>query len=137
MEDFEISTDVTRLEVDYLHRALNTTYWAAGRSREMVERTIAHSLCFGVYVGTAQVGFARVVTDRTIFGYLMDVYVDPGHRGRGIGKALIAAILEHPELRDLNLFMLRTRDAQPFYRQFGFEEVNGLPATMARHRVSA
>src|SRR5690242_20125547 len=125
MAGVEISTDASRLDVAFIHRSLNTTYWAAGRPLELVERTIAHSMCFGAYDSDRQVGFARVVTDHAIFGYLMDVYVDPAYRGRGVGKALMTAMLQHPELRELNLLMLRTRDAQSFYRQFGFEEVSG------------
>ncbi len=135
MTAVRISTDAALLDVDFIHASLNTTYWAAGRPRAVVERTIAHSMCFGAYVDDSQIAFARVVTDHAIFGYVMDVYVEPTWRGQGIGKALITAILEHPELRDLKLVMLRTEDAQTFYQQFGFEEVTGgVPSTMARMR---
>jgi RimJ/RimL family protein N-acetyltransferase len=85
-----------------------------------VEQSIAHSLCFGVYYRGQQVGFARVVSDRAVFAYLMDVFVLPAHRGRGVGRALIRAVLAHPDLQGLRLFALRTRDAQGLYAQFGF-----------------
>jgi len=128
----EVSTDKTRLDVDFIHRGLSTTYWAEGRSRAMVERTIEHSLCFGAYLKGAQVGFARIVSDRTIFAYLMDVYIAPERRGAGIGTALMTAIVEHPDLQGLRLFMLRTRDAHTFYQRFGFEVVTDVAPLMAR-----
>jgi len=123
MAAVEISTDVNRLDVDFIHASLTATYWARGRSRATVERTIEHSLCFGAYAGGRQVGFARVVSDHAVFAYLMDVFVDPEYRRQGIGKALMTAILAHPELQGLKLFLLRTRDAGALYARFGFEEV--------------
>src|SRR5215468_1015070 len=118
--DFEISTDPSRLEIDVIHEFLRGSYWAEGRRRSVVERSIKHSLCFGVYLAGRQVAFARVVTDRAVFAYLMDVFVLPEFRGRGISKALIRAVLEHPELQNLRVFLLATRDAHGLYAQFGF-----------------
>lgn len=97
MPDYEISTDRRRLDVDAIHAFLASSDWAQGRAREIVERSIAHSLCFGVYHGGRQVGFARVVTDRAVFACLMDVFVLPDHRGHGVGKLLVRTILAHPE----------------------------------------
>jgi RimJ/RimL family protein N-acetyltransferase len=117
----EISTDPARLDIDLIHKYLATeSYWAQGRSRETVERSIANSLCFGAYDAGRQIGFARVSTDRAVFAYLMDVFVLPAHRGRGIGKQLMAAALAHPDLQGLRLIALRTRDAHGLYARFGF-----------------
>jgi GNAT superfamily N-acetyltransferase len=117
---FEISTDRTRLDVALVHEFLRTSYWAEGRLRSVVERSIEHSLCFGVYHGGRQVAFARVVSDRAVFAYLMDVFVVPEFRGRGIAKALMRAVLDHPDLQNLRMFLLATKDAHGLYEQFGF-----------------
>src|SRR4029079_7189520 len=93
---------------------------AADRRRSVVERAIQHSLCFGAYIGAVQVGFARVVSDRAVFSYVMKVFVLPPFRGRGISKALVRAILDHPELQNLRIRLLATRDAHGLYEQFGF-----------------
>lgn len=120
--DIEISTDRDRLDVATIHRYLSEeSYWAQGISREMVERAIANSLCFGVYLDGQQVGFARVVTDRARFGYLADVFILPAYRGRGYGKQLIETILADPELQTVWRMLLFTRDAHTLYGPFGFE----------------
>ena len=121
--EFEISTDRSRLDVDVIHTVLETSYWAQGRRRSVVERSIRNSLCFGVYIAGRQVAFARVVSDRAVFAYLMDVFVVPEFRGRGIAKALMRAVLEHPELQNLRVFLLATRDAHDLYKQFGFRSL--------------
>jgi GNAT superfamily N-acetyltransferase len=90
----------------------------------VVERSIEHSVCFGVYRGDEQVGFARVVTDRATFAWLADVYILAEHRGQGLSKRLVAAILEHPELQGLRRWLLGTADAHGLYRRFGFEVVD-------------
>ena len=118
--EFEISTDVARLDIGLIHGFLSTSYWARGRRRSVVERAIRNSLCFGVYREQRQVAFARVVTDRAVFAYLMDVFVLPEFRGRGISKTLLRTILDHAELQNLRLFLLVTRDAHGLYEQFGF-----------------
>jgi RimJ/RimL family protein N-acetyltransferase len=136
--DFEISTDPARLDLAVIHRFLSSSYWAEGRTREHVERSVAASLCFGVYQQGEQIGFARVVTDRTVFGYLMDVFVLPEHRGLGIGKTLIRAVLDHPDLQGLRFFALRTRDAHEFYASFGFRRMadDGSMMALATLRAS-
>lgn len=121
--DIEISTE-RDLDVDLIHRWLaEESYWAQGVPREIVERAIANSLCFGAYRGEQQVGFARVVTDRATFAWLADVFVLDDYRGRGYGKALVAAILDHPELQGLRSWLLATRDAHGLYAQYGFAPV--------------
>jgi GNAT superfamily N-acetyltransferase len=131
---FEISTDPARLDVDLIHRFLSGSYWAAGRSREVVEQSIRHSLCFGVYGEDGQVGFARVITDRAVFAYLADVFILPEHRGQGLSKALVRTILAHPDLQGLMVFLLRTRDAQGLYAQFGFQPIANPDELMGRYR---
>lgn len=122
--DIDISTDPDRLDVDMIHHWLSEeSYWARGVPRDVVERAIAGSLCFGVYLDGRQVGFARVVTDRTTFAWLADVFILDGYRGRGYGKALVAAVLAYPELQGLRRWMLATRDAHGLYAQFGFTPV--------------
>jgi GNAT superfamily N-acetyltransferase len=121
---YDISTDPERLDVDRIHRFLSTeAYWSPGVAREVVERSIEHSICFGVHRGDEQVGFARVVTDRATFAWIADVYIEAEHRGEGLGKRLVAAILGHPELTGLRRWMLGTADAHGLYRQFGFEQI--------------
>jgi GNAT superfamily N-acetyltransferase len=117
----EISTDRARMDVDTIHRYLaEDSYWAANIPRDVVERSIANSLCFGAFDGDVQVGFARAITDYATFAYLADVFVLPSHRGRGIGKRLMETVLAHPELRGLRRWHLVTRDAHALYAQFGF-----------------
>jgi GNAT superfamily N-acetyltransferase len=136
--DYEIATERKRLDPDRIHRFLSTeAYWSPGVPREVVERSIENSLCFGVYSADGeQVGFARAVTDRATFAWIADLYVEDGHRGRGLGKRLVAAILEHPELQGLRRFMLATADAHGLYRQFGFTELEGVDRFMAWERSS-
>ena len=121
--EYEISTDPARLDLDLIHRFLETSYWAKGRRRTVVERSIRNSLCFGVYLAGRQVAFARVVSDRAVFAYLMDVFVVPEFRGRGISKALMRSVLDHPDLQNLRVFLLATRDAHDLYAQFGFRSL--------------
>ena len=120
VSDYEISCDPERIDVPLVHTFLSGSYWAGGRSRETVERSIKNSLCFGVYAAARQIGFARVITDRAVFAYLADVFVVPEFRGRGVSKALMRAILAHPDLQDLRTFLLGTRDAHGLYARFGF-----------------
>jgi GNAT superfamily N-acetyltransferase len=130
MSDLVISTERARLDVDAIHRVLAQTYWATGISRERVEKSLDESLCFGLFAGEKQIGFARVVTDRATFAYLCDVYVLDEFRGRGLGKRLLAAVREHPDLRDLRRFVLWTRDAHGLYEQFGFQRLGDQPGLM-------
>ncbi len=117
----QISTDKTQLDVDWIHTSLSKeAYWAIGREMEVVKRSIENSLCFGVYLNDQQIGFARVVTDYAVFGWIMDVFIQPNLRGNGYGKQLMEAIISHPELQTLKRWGLGTDDAHGLYRQFGF-----------------
>ena len=129
----EISTDRDRIDRDLGHRFLSEhSYWARSRTRQENDRIIEASLCFGVFEDGRQVGPARVVSDTVSFGYLGDVFVVHEARGRGIGKALLTAVLAHPAVRDLRRFTLLTEDAHGLYEQFGFEPLKDVRRWMER-----
>ena len=121
-DGYEISTDDARLDRTLIHRFLHDdSYWARGIPREIMDRAIDHSLCFGLYAGDGrQVGFARAITDRAAIAYLADVFVLEQHRGRGLGKWLIETVLGHPDLQGLRRLFLGTADAHSLYERFGF-----------------
>lgn len=123
-DEYSISADQKRFDVDAIHSFLTTSYWSPGVPMAVVERAMANSLCFGVFHQAAQVGFARVVTDRATFAYLADVYILEAHRGKGLSKWLVQTIQDHADLQGLRRFMLGTRDAHGLYRQFGFKELS-------------
>lgn len=128
VDAYSISTDKARLDAELIHEYLSRrSYWAEGRSLEVVRRSIEHSLCFGVYRGEKQVGFARVVTDYATFGWLCDVFILESHRGRGLGKRLVERVAEEPDLRGLAIFVLATRDAHRLYREHGGFELLDSP----------
>lgn len=131
---YTVSTDKTKLDRALVHRFLTTSYWAEGRSRELVEASIEGSLCFGVYAGDEQVGFARVITDYATFAYLADVFVLESHRGEGLSQRLLRAVLAHPELQTCS-WTLFTKDAHGLYERFGFERPENLERLMRRKPV--
>ena len=118
---FTISTDRDRIDLDVVHGFLTECYWAKGIPREVVARSIEHSLCFGVYEERKQVGFARVISDDATYAYIGDVFVLESFRGRGLGKWLMECIMRHPRLQGLRRWSLVTGDAHGLYAQFGFE----------------
>ena len=120
---YEISTDRRRLDIDGIHRFLRNTYWAKGRTREVVETSLANSLCFGVFHSGHQVAFARVITDYAVIAYLADVFVVHEFRGRGIARLMLQAVFESSELATISTFLLRTRDAHGLYEKFGFRRL--------------
>ena len=121
--NLEISTEPNRLDMTLIHHCLSeSAYWAIGRPREVVQRAFDNSLCFGAYHDGRLVGFARVVTDYATFGWLADVFVVEAHRGQGVGKALVQAVEDHPDLQGVRL-LLATKDAHKLYAQYGFEPV--------------
>lgn len=131
--DFEISTDPSRIDVLFVHRFLTASYWAHGIPEETVRRSIEGSLCFGIYRGERQVGFARAISDYATFAYLADVFVVEEFRGRGLAMWLMQCIMEHPELQGLRRWSLVTRDAHSLYRKFGFRELSVPDRWMERH----
>lgn len=115
---YKISTDPRYIDLEAVF--LSRAYWSDGIPKEIVAKAISASLCFALFEGSRQVGFARVVTDRATFAYLCDVYVLEEYRGRGLGKWLIEELLSHSDLQGLRRFVLVTRDAHGLYKQFGF-----------------
>ena len=124
--DFEVSWDPARLQFDRIHHALAHSYWTPNIRRDLVERAAAHSLCAGAYdrATGVQAAYARVVSDHATYAYLCDVIVFDDYRGRGIGKALVEGALAHPELQNVRIFALGTRDAQGLYARYGFTPVD-------------
>jgi GNAT superfamily N-acetyltransferase len=118
--EYEISDDPARLDLDAVERLLRGTYWAGARSRAVIEKSLARSLNFGAYRAGAQVGFGRVVTDGATFAWICDVVIDEAHRGGGLGKAFVEAIVTHPEIAGIRQ-LLATRDAHTLYEKFGFQ----------------
>ena len=119
-DQFAISTDPARLDVDAIADMLSRAYWAQGRTREVIARYLQHSLAFGLYDGSRQIGLARVISDYTTFAWLCDVFIHEDYRGRGLGKWLMETIHSHPDLQGLKRWMLATNDAHGLYSQFGW-----------------
>ena len=118
--EYTISTERTRIDVDFVHEFLTRSYWAKNISRELTLRSIDHSLPFGLFCGGRQVGFSRVITDYATFGYLGDVFVLEEFRGQGLSKWMMEVVFSHPDLQGFRRWVLLTRDAHGLYKQFGF-----------------
>lgn len=129
-----VSTDPARLDVDAVHAFLSRAYWCIGIPRATVERALQHSICYGLYDDQAQVGLARVVTDRATFAYLCDVYVLESHRGRGLGKWLIECVMAHTATLSLRRFNLATQDAHTLYARHGFKPIAHPEVWMELHK---
>ncbi|HEY1113690.1 MAG TPA: GNAT family N-acetyltransferase [Chitinophagaceae bacterium] len=135
IDNYTITTDKGKINVPYTHAFLSqASYWAENIPLAVVQRSIEGSLCFVVLHHDEQVGFARVITDGATFAYLADVFIDPAHRGRGLSKRLMEAILAHPSLQGLRRFMLATRDAHGLYRQYGFTPLTAPDRWMQVHQ---
>ncbi len=119
-EQFTISTDPARLDVDAIAGMLTRAYWAKGRTHDVIARYLQHSLTFGLYDADRQIGLARVVSDYTTFAWLCDVFIHEDYRGHGLGKWLMQTIHDHPDLKGLRRWLLATRDAHGLYEQFGW-----------------
>jgi|SRR5579863_3862567 len=122
-DGYTLSTDPARLDLDVIHNFLANCYWAKGIPRDVVARSIENSLCFGVYEGEKQLGFARVISDFATYAYIGDVFVLESHRGRGLAAWMMEAIMQHPRLQSLRRWTLLTRDAHDLYAKFGFTPV--------------
>lgn len=122
-DNFEIDDDASRLDVAAIHDFLsNRSYWAGERTREQTETAIANSICFGVYDGDRQIGFGRVVSDKSTFAYVGDVYIIEEFRGQGLSKWLMKVMVDHPDLQGLRRWVLATKDAHGLYEKYGFHE---------------
>jgi GNAT superfamily N-acetyltransferase len=118
-EQYTISTDKTRLDLNIIHHFLYTSaHWAVGRPMSVVRKSIENSLCFGLYKDDGQIGFARLVTDFAVAGWICDMFVMPAHRGRGLGRWLLECMMEHPEIKDLRRILLNARDARELYTKY-------------------
>ncbi len=123
-DDFTLSTKRTRLDMDWVHFQLaERSYWTKGQARATTERAVAASLPFGLYHIDAQIGFARLITDYTRFGWLCDVIIDEAWRGHGLGSWLAGCVREHPELATVRRWMLSTNDAHQLYQRLGWRVV--------------
>ncbi len=122
-EDIVVSTDKSKLDILLIHEFLTSSYWAGGRTIDQVKKSIENTFCFGIYVNNEQVGFARVLTDKVVFAYLMDVFVIEKHRGNGYSKILLKEIFNHPDFSEIGKWYLATRDAHNLYKQFQFVEI--------------
>ncbi|MDY8134819.1 GNAT family N-acetyltransferase [Aquimarina sp. 2201CG5-10] len=131
-----ISTDKEKLDIDFIHQFLTNSYWAEGRTKEDVITSIENCMCFGIYENGNQVGFARVLTDYVVFGYLMDVFITKEHRGKGYSKQLIKAIMEHPDLQQIKRWMLATKDAHGLHKQFGFDSIKDTSRMMGKVTIN-
>ena len=135
-ESIVISTDKNMLNIDFIHGFLTTCYWSEGISRNIVEKSIEGSICFGAYIKEKQIGFARVITDQATFAYLADVFVEEKSRGLGYSKVLMDYIMAYPTLQKLRRFMLATRDAHGLYIEFGFSELKNTTRWMEIHNAN-
>ena len=125
LNGYTISTDPSLLNIELIHDFLsNASYWATGRSLQVVKRSLDNSLSFGIYKGREQVGFARIVTDYATFAWVADVFVLPEHRGRGLAKWLMEVIIAHPRLQGFRRWVLSTKDAHELYERFGFRKLH-------------
>lgn len=135
-DEFFISDDRAKLDLDLVHGFLTKAYWSAGIPRGRVVKAIAHSLCFGVYRRDAsadrQIGFARVVTDFAVRAHLCDVFILEDYRGHGLGRRLIGIVLAHPELQHLRRWSLATKDAHALCRRYGFTPLRAPEMMMER-----
>jgi GNAT superfamily N-acetyltransferase len=133
--DYEISTDPARIDAAMVYQFLTNSYWAKGIPAETVKRSIENSICFGVYFGRQQVGFARVISDLATFAYLGDVFIVPDYRERGLSLWLMECIVGHPDLQGLRRWMLATKDAHGLYAKFGFAPLKSPGSWMEIHHL--
>jgi len=122
--NYLISTDKNKIDIEYVHAFLSQSYWSPGVPIIVVKKAMKGSLCFGIYYKDKQIGYARMVTDKATFAYLADVFIDEDHRGKGLAKWLVETILAHPQLQGLRRILLATKDAHKLYKQCGFTTIN-------------
>lgn len=131
-DNFVVSTDKSKLDVEATHDFLTNSYWSKGVTFEKVKRSIQNCLTYGVYDCGKQIGFARVTTDYTYFAYIADLYIIEDYRGQGLSKWLMECILANPELQNLRSWMLATKDAHGLYEKYGFKKLEDPSRYMKR-----
>lgn len=129
-QGYRLETDAARFDRPLMHTVLANSYWAQGLTRERMDRAVDHSLCVAAFHGAAQVGFARAVTDRAHFAWIADVFVLPEHGGKGLARAMVSHLHDHPELAGVRRFLLVTRDAEGVYEKLGY----GVPEDLSWFR---
>jgi len=122
-DNYVVSTDKSKLDLTVVHGYLSRSYWAEDIPPEILKKAVEYSLCFGIYNGNNQVGFARVISDYSTFAYLADVFVLEEERGKGLSKFLMECILKHEQLQGLRNFCLMTKDAHSLYSRYGFKNI--------------
>ncbi|SNY99864.1 GNAT family N-acetyltransferase [Flagellimonas pacifica] len=131
--DIRISSDKKELDIARIHKTIKDSYWGNYRDIEMTIKTVENSMCFGIYSRTdGMMGFARVLTDKVVFAYIMDLIIFESHRGKGLGKMLTEHIMNHPEIKEVHTIALKTKDAHGLYESFGFSRINNSPMWMAK-----
>lgn len=123
-DDFYITTDFKNIDIDAVCLLLSKSYWASSRPRDVIIKSLENSLCFSLFYKDKQIGFIRVTTDCATFAYLCDVIIDENYRNNGLGKWFIECMFKHPDLQNLRRWCLITRDAQEFYKKFGFNSLS-------------
>ncbi len=123
-DEFLLSSDPKKLDIDIIHRYLNKhSYWAQNIPLNVVERSLNNSLCFGLYRNKTQIGLVRVITDRATFAYLADTFIIDEYQGKGLGIWMIETVMKSSELQGLRRWQLSTRDAHKFYQKLGFQSL--------------
>jgi N-acetylglutamate synthase-like GNAT family acetyltransferase len=134
--ELEFSTDKSKLDIGLIHEFLTNSYWAKGRTIEAVKKSIENSFCFGIYLNTQQIGFARVLSDN-VFAYVTDLFIIETYRGKGFSKVLLEKMLSHQELAEIELWFLATKDSQILYKKFGFTMISNPEMYMIRGKNSS
>jgi N-acetylglutamate synthase-like GNAT family acetyltransferase len=134
LENFIVSDDKNKLNLNLIHNFLTNSYWAKGITLQVIEEAVKHSICFGVYINNEMVGFARVISDHITFAYLLDVFILENFRKRGLSIELLNNIFSHPDLKNVKKWMLATKDAHNLYRKFGFEVIGDSSRVMVYKR---
>ncbi|NVK64067.1 MAG: GNAT family N-acetyltransferase [Flavobacteriales bacterium] len=132
MSEVIITKDKSTLDIAMIVDYLQNSYWGKERSAETIERSIEHSICFGAYLDGQQIGFARVVSDQSVFAYIMDVFILDDYKGCGYGTAIMEAVMTDQLLVDVENWQLRTLDAHELYKKFGFTELEFPERSMAK-----
>lgn len=132
-DQVEISTDPHRLDIDWIVRHVQASYWGGHMKPVSIAAAVSKSLCFGAYDGDTQIGFARIVTDGTFFSSLVEIIVQEDRRGHGVGSALMNAVVAHPDVAG-TMCILRARPAAAlwYYKNFGFSFLDKSSGVMQR-----